>query len=458
MPERTQLGAWISENGISSIRLEATNHDGLVLGKYLSAEKFLGAAERGVQIADTAFGVDLSGDVALGWDWGDWRGEVTDITAVPDLETLTVDPSFPGLGSVICDFATGDGRPVPICGRSMLKRLISRLADHGLSAIVAPEIEFSAFEEPIQTARERNYRGLTPLGGPARITYLLSRSGDFNELMSRAAERLTELGVEWESWSSETAAGQAEINIAPTDPLSAADHVIRTKLALREVADELGRSVTFMALADEHLGASMHVNLSLLDGDRNPFFAESGRPEDAPVLRRWIAGLLATMPAAMSLFSPTVNSYRRLVEIAGPPTTVTWGDENKSTAVRTVTRSPGSARIEHRLPAVDCNPYLALSAILAGGLIGMEEELEPPAPFTEMAWGLEPDAAPRIPDSITTAADALEADERLTALLGAEAVEYWLGSRRWEWLTFHRSGGDPDSVSDFELARYFEHL
>jgi glutamine synthetase len=322
---------------------------------------------------------------------------------------------------------------------------------------VAPELEFSVFEEPIQVARERGYRALHPLGGPGRITYLVSRSGDFTEFMGATAARLDALGVGWESWSSETASGQAEINIGPTDPLHAADYVVRTKLAAREIATALGHSVTFMALADEHLGASMHVNLSLRDGSSNAFY-DQGRPAESPLLRRWIAGLLATMPAAMSFFSPTVNSYRRLVEIAGPPTTVTWSEAKKSTALRTVTHDPASARIEHRVPAMDCNPYFALAAILAGGLIGMRDELEPPAPFDDMAWGLPPDAAPRLPDSISKAADALERDRRLAGMLGDEAVAYWLGSRRWEWLTFHRSGGDPDAVTAYELARYFEHV
>jgi len=457
MPERGELGDWLGANEIRSVRLIATNHDGLALGKHVAPAKFLSAAERGFQLADTAFGVDFTGDVALGWDWGEWRGEVLDVVVVPDLSTLVVDPATPGLASVLCDFLTGRRDPVPVCGRGMLRRLAGELTAQGLEAKVAPEIEFSVFEEPIQVARERGYRDLTPLGGPGRITYLLSRSPDFAEFMSAVAERLDALAVGWESWSAETACGQAEINIAPIDPLSAADHVARAKLALREVAGELGRSVTFMALADEHLGASLHLNLSVLRDGVNQFYSDSGLAQ-APLLRSWAAGLLATLPGAMSIFSPTVNSYRRLVEIAGPPTTVTWGEANKSTAVRTVTHDPGSARIEHRVPAIDCNPYLALAAILAGGLIGMAGGLEPPEQFEQMAWGLEPDAAPRIPDSITKAADALEADERLSAVLGPDAVEYWVGSRRWEWLTFHRAGGDPDQVTDYELARYFEHV
>ena len=440
------------------MRLLASNHDGLVLGKYLSVPKFLSVAERGTMLADTTFGVDFSGDVALGWDWGAWRGEVADIRALPDLQTLTPDPALPGLASVICDFAGLDGAPLPICPRGMLKRTIAHLDGHGLSAVVAPEIEFSVFEQPIQEARARGYRDLTPLGGPSRITYLMSRSPDLTAFMDSAVRRLDSLGVDWESWSNETAAGQVEINLAPTGPLEAADAVTRTKLALREAAGELGRSVTFMGLVDEHLGASMHVNLSLRRGSENALAAANAESEGDVLMRRWVAGLLATMPGAMSFFSPTVNSYRRLVEIAGPPTTVTWGPDNKSTALRVVAHDPGSTRIEHRVPAIDCNPYLCLAAILAGGLAGMEEELEPPEPFEDMAWGLLDDAAPRLPASITAAADALAADARLRELLGGEGVDYWIGTRRWEWLAFHRNGGDPDAVSDFELSRYFEHV
>jgi glutamine synthetase len=162
------------------------------------------------------------------------------------------------------------------------------------------------------------------------------------------------------------------------------------------------------------------------------------------------------MPGAMSFFSPTVNSYRRLVEITGPPTTVTWGEDNKSVAVRTVTREPSSSRIEHRVPSGDCNVYLTLAAILAGGMVGLEDELEPPPEYEGMAWALPPGTVPRLPDTLKRAASALSADGRLAEMLGPEVVEYWLGSREWEWLAFHTGGGDPDSVGEYELSRYFE--
>ena len=313
------------------------------------------------------------------------------------------------------------------------------------------------FEEPIQRARAQGYRDLTPLGGETRVTYLMSGSQDLEWFMSAAMERLAALGIEWDYWSNETAPGQVEINLAPAAPVACADNVARTKQALRDVAAEQGRTVTFMAWGlDQHLGGGMHVNLSLSADGENAFHDEAAPDHHSELLRRWVAGLLATMPAAMSFLSPNPNSYRRLIEITGPPTTVSWGEGNKSVAVRTITREPHASRIEHRVPAADCNIYLTLAVILAGGLVGIDDGLDPPPQFEGMAWGLPPDAAPRLPSSIKRAAAALAADARLAEALGPETVRYWLGTREWEWMAFHTGGGDPDRVADYELRRYFE--
>lgn len=457
MPEPREVGAWLEQRGISSTRLLATNHDGLVLGKYVAAPKLASAIEAGFTFADTCFGVDPGGDVALGWDWGGWRGEVSDIRLLPDPETLVEDPELPGLASVICGFTDLDGRPLPACYRGLVAALVERLAERGLSASVAPEIEFMAFAEPIEVARAQGYRELTPLGGNTRVTYLISRSREMTLFMDAVVRRLEALGIGWESWSNETAPGQAEINLAPADPLATGDAVTRTKLALREVAAELGHSVTFMAMGiDEALGGGMHLNLSLARDGANAFYDPAEPGHHSQLMRRWLAGMLATLPGSMSLLTPNVNSFRRLVELTGPPMTVSWGEDNKSAALRTITRDPATARIEHRVPSCDCNVYLALASTLAGGLVGVEDSLVPPPELEEMAWLLPPEALPRLPDSLQRAAAALAADGRLAEALGRDVVQYWLGSREWEWLAFHTGGGDPDRVNEFELRRHFE--
>jgi glutamine synthetase len=166
---------------------------------------------------------------------------------------------------------------------------------------------------------------------------------------------------------------------------------------------------------------------------------------------------MATMPAAHSFLTPTINSYRRLVGYAAAPLVVSWAEENKSTALRIISRSPGLARVEHRVGASDLNPYLALAVILAGGVVGIEQSIEPPDELRVLAWGL-PDHYPYLPDSITAAADALEQDKLLADVIGPSMVHHWVNSRRWEWLMFHTTGGDPlaTAVTDWELNRYFE--
>ncbi len=457
VPEHRDVGHWLEQRRIFSARLLATNHDGLVLGKYVGAKKLASSLASGFAFADTCFGVDPGGEVALGWDWGGWRGEVTDIKLVPDPATLVEDPELPGLASVICDFTDVDGLRLPACYRGLVRALVERLAERGYSVSVAPEVEFMVFAEPIETARAQGYRGLTPLGGQTRVTYLMSRSHEITAFMDAVVRRLERLGISWESWSNETAPGQAEINLAPAAPLATGDAVTRTKLALREVASEQGRTVTFMAMGiDEHLGGGMHLNLSVQREGANAFYDEAEDGNRSQLMRHWLAGMLATLAGSMSLLSPNVNSYRRLVELTGPPMTVTWGEDNKSTALRTVTRDQSTARIEHRVPSADCNIYLALASALAGGLVGIEDSLEPPPEQEGMAWMLPPGAAPRLPDSLKRAASALAADRRLAEVIGADVVAYWLGSREWEWLAFHTGGGDPDQVNEYELRRYFE--
>jgi len=378
---------------------------------------------------------------------------------VPDPATLIADSGMPGWASVIGDFTDLDGKPLPACYRGLLRRMVARLEASGYTALAAPEIELMVFEEPLAEARAKGYAGLTPLGGGVRVTYLMSTSPDLVRFMDAACRRLEELGVGWEYWSNETAPGQVEVNLAPADPVSSADQVIRAKQALRDVAAEQGRSVTFMAYGiDDYLGGGMHINLSLLRDGGNAFFDEAAEGNHSEAQRHTVAGLLETLPGAMSLLTPNPNSFRRLVDITGPPTTVTWGEDNKSVAVRTVTREPGSSRVEHRVPSADCNIYLALAAILAGTSVGIETGSEPPPPFEGMAWALPAGTVPLLPRTLRDAATALAADRKLTEVLGQDVVDYWLGSRRWEWIAFHRGGGDPDAVGEAELRRYFEQV
>jgi glutamine synthetase len=211
-----------------------------------------------------------------------------------------------------------------------------------------------------------------------------------------------------------------------------------------------------MAKPTVDYGNGLHVHHSLTDAaGAAVFHTDGGEPGDT--MRHWIGGLLATMAGATSVLSPTVNSYRRLVGWAAAPTTATWAEDNKSTAVRVLTRTPSASRIEHRLASADANVYLVLAVVLAGGLAGLRHAIEPPPAFPYAGWGLPPDY-PHLPTSISKAADALDADGYLREELGPTFVDFWTNTRRWEWLMFHTTGGDAsaESVTDWELKRYFE--
>jgi glutamine synthetase len=226
---------------------------------------------------------------------------------------------------------------------------------------------------------------------------------------------------------------------------------------LKETACDQGLSVTFMAKPTENYGSGMHIHHSVLRDTVPAFFDHSTADNRSKLMRHWIGGLIATMPAAHSFLTPTINSFRRMVNFAAAPLVVSWAEENKSTALRVISRSAGLARVEHRAGAGDVNPYLGLAAILAGGIVGIEQDIEPPDELRIMAWGL-PDSYPYLPMSITAAADALEADKSLADVMGASICEHWAKSRRWEWLMYHTTGGDSEatSVTDWELDRYFE--
>lgn len=436
-----------------AVRLEATNHEGSLLGKNVSPAKFESGKESGFAFADILFAIDLNNEIVLGDAFPEWRGNLYDIAMVPDMATLV--EWKPGLDAVIGDYWLKDGTPVPICPRNLVKRLVARLAAVGYDARVAVEIEATLFEESVHEARGKGYQDLTPLGGSTGATYHLARSSDWIAYMEAVVERLDEVGIAWEAWTDEAAPGQTELNLAINDPVTLGDNWARTRQVMREVAFEQGHTVSFMAKPTAGFGQGAHINLSLQSDGVNRFFAEDGPSE---LMRHAVGGLLATMAGNTAIALPQITSYRRLVDLTGPPTTITWGVNNKTAAVRAITGHPKYSRLEHRLPGADVNPYLALAGVLAGVLAGIEKQIEPPAEVTDMAWCLPEDCGvERIPDTMSKAGAALAADPLLREYLGDEFVDFWVASRRWEWMEFHTKGGDPNaSLSAWESQRYFE--
>ena len=313
------------------------------------------------------------------------------------------------------------------------------------------------FRQSYDDARAAHYHGLSPIGTPLPVGYTTHNAHYVAGFMDEVVRRIDGLGIPWEAWSDEASPGQVELNFVPADPLTAADRVLRAKQVVKEVALDRGVSATFMAKPTADYGNGMHIHHSLLRDGAPVFFDDANAEHRSKDMRHWIGGLVATMPAAVSILAPTVNSYRRMVGFAAAPTTATWGEENKTTGLRVISRSAKLARVEHRVASADVNVYLALAVILAGGIAGIDAAIEPPPEHRGMAWG-EPPGSPQLPSSISLAADELEHDKLLTGVLGETFVDYWMHGRRWEWLMFHTAGGDAEAttVTDWELERYFE--
>lgn len=459
MSDSAGLADWIGDNSIRTVRAQTVTLDGVLVGKHLSPAKFQSGAQSGWGFPDIALAVDLANNTQLGFDFGDWRGEMHDVILRPDPATVAADDSLPGLATVMCDLVDQYGQPLSVCSRSALARVVGEFAQLGFTGKAAVEIEATVFEESIEEAREKGFKNLSPLGGTHGAIYFLSRSRDFTTLMDAMVARIEQAGIRWEGWADESAQGQIEVNLSPTDILTAADWFVRTKQIMREVAYEHGRTITFMARwSPDQFGQGAHINLSLQREGRNVFFDPAAPQQPSEVMRHFIGGVLRTLPAASSFQYPTVNSYRRIAEFDGPPTTATWGVDNKSSAVRAVCSSEKLSRVEYRVPSADVNIYLSMASFLAGGLIGLRQRIDPGPECTVMAWGLPP-GTPKLPATLSQAIAELSADDELTAVLGGELVEYWIGTRRWEWLQFHTTGGDPaPGVSDWELERYFEHI
>lgn len=452
------LESWLDRHHVNVIRTQATNLEGIGLGKYCNRGKFLKTLKDGHAIADMALAMDPGGLPHLTF-WHEFRHKTLgDIALKADLNTLISDGTDPNLGHCICDFIQVDGTPINLCPRTNLKRLVSEIADMGYQVKATCELEFFLFNNSFADARSKKYQNLDPVSASDLQTiYYLRNAYRAKPFMNEVSKRLECYGIDWEGWNDENGSGQLEINLTPSDPVTIADQVVRTKQVIHEVAVDLDMSVTFMAHPGPGYSNGMHIHHSLTKNGEAVFFDASKPDNHSDLLRHWIGGIIKTMPGAISYLCPTINSFRRLHDFSATPSTPSWGEENKTVALRLISRSAELTRVEHRLGAGDLNPYLGMAVILAGGIAGLRHEIEPPKEFIHVAWAL-PEDVERLPTSVSAAADALNEDTYLKDILGKQEVEYWVKTRKLEWFSFHTEGGDPDGhrTTLWEYQRLFE--
>jgi glutamine synthetase len=328
----------------------------------------------------------------------------------------------------------------------VLKRQLARLKERGLDAFVGTELEFIVFEDSFRDAWKKKYVDLYP-ASDYNIDYALLASSRMEPLLRDIRNGMDGAGMYCEGVKGECNLGQQEIAFRYTDALGTCDNHSVYKNGAKEIADQHGKSLTFMAKYNEREGNSCHIHLSVRGTDGTPVMADKDRPYGfSKLMEHWIAGQLATMRELSLFFAPNINSYKRYVEGSFAPTAVAWGLDNRTCALRVVGHGH-SLRVENRVPGGDVNQYLAVSALIAGGLYGIEHELQLEPIFEGNAYVSD---APRVPSSLREAAALFQASEIAVSAFGEDVVAHYLNNARIEQAAYDAA------ITDWERVRGFE--
>ncbi len=422
---------------------------GRLVGKRFRADFFLDhVARHGTHGCSYLLTVNLEMDPLDGFAVANWAAGFGDFALRPDLGTLRALPWQPGAALVLCDYVREDGTPVAEAPRTILRQQVERLRRRGLTCRCATELEFYLFNHPYPEAFARGYRDLQP-SSDYRIDYHLMQPTRDEPLLRAIRNQMPAAGVPVESSKGEWSRGQHEVNFPHAAPLEMADRHTVFKQGVKELAQQHGRAISFMAkLAPEEAGNSCHLHLSLWRAGR-PAFWDARHRTGTRLFRQFLGGLLKYAPELCLWSAPTVNSYKRYQPGSWAPTRMAWATDNRTTGFRIVGHGP-SFRIENRMPGADANPYLALAAMLAAGRAGIEEDLDCGEEYRGNAY-LD-NSQPRLPATLRDAADLFEQSRLARAAFGDAVVDHSVRHARLEQQAFQ------DAVTDWEKRRYFEQI
>jgi glutamine synthetase len=445
---REQLEELIGSGDVDTVVVAFTDMQGRLQGKRLHASYFVDVVvEQGVEGCNYLLGVDVDMNTVDGYAMTSWDKGYGDMEFVLDYDTVRLLPHLPATALVQCDLAWGDHRAVEPSPRQILKRQLQRAADAGYVALAGTELEFIVFEDTYESAWNAAYRGLTP-SNQYNVDYSILGTARVEPLLRDIRNSMHAAGMNVEGAKGECNFGQHEIGFLYDEALVTADNHAVYKTAAKEIAAAHGKSLTFMAKYDEREGNSCHIHLSLRGADGGTVFWDEETDQRTPLYDQFVAGVLATMQDFTLLYAPNVNSYKRFAAGSFAPTAVAWGLDNRTCAVRLVGHG-ASARMENRLPGGDVNPYLALAAMLAGGLHGIENELELEPEQVGNAYKSD---KPRVPHTLRAARDAFASSEVARAVLGDEVVDHYTNMADVELTAFDAA------VTDWELRRGFERM
>jgi glutamine synthetase len=439
-----ELKADIAAGEIDTVLLAMTDMQGRLQGKRLTAAWFLDSVmDHGAEACNYLLAVDVDMNTVGGYKMSSWERGYGDFELVPDLSTLCRTTWLDGTALCLADIHWADHAPVVASPRQILRAQLDRLAERGWEAFAGTELEFIVFDDSYEHAWDSAYRNLTP-ANRYNVDYSMLGTARVEPLLRRIRNAMMDAGMVVEDSKGECNFGQHEINFLFADALRAADQHVIYKNAAKEIAAQEGKAITFMAKYDEREGNSCHIHLSLRGSDGAIVFDEQEGLFDS-----FVAGILAGLRDLTLFLAPNINSYKRYAALSFAPTTVAWGHDNRTCALRVVGHGAGR-RVECRVPGADVNPYLALSALIAGGLHGIENELELEPALEGNAY--EATDRPQVPSTLRDARDLFGASAIAREAFGQEVVDHYLNNAQVELDTF------AAAVTDWERFRGFERL
>lgn len=431
---------------IHTVVVAMADMQGRLQGKRVAVEHFLDRVlAHKAEGCNYQLAVDVEMATVSGYRHASWSTGYGDFVFAPDLATLRRLPWLEGTALVMCDLEWADGSPVPVAPRQILRRQVERLTERNLVALAGTELEFMLFRDSFDEAWRKGYRELTP-ATRYNVDYSLLDTARLEPLLARIRNDMRDAGLVVESSKGECNLGQHEINFGYQEVLRTADEHVIYKNGAKEIAAQEGLALTFMAKFDRLEGNSCHIHLSLRSPEGEPLMAE-GR-ELSALGRHFVAGLLAGLRELSLFFAPNINSYKRFVAGSFAPTALRWGRDNRTCALRLVGHDD-TLRIENRVPGGDVNPYLALTAMIAAGLHGIDKKLPLEDAYAGNAYEAD---KPRMPGSLGEARELFAASKLAQRAFGKGVVEHYLNMARVEQEAF------DTAVTDWERFRGFERM
>jgi glutamine synthetase len=439
----------LKKSGATKVKVAVSDIDGVLRGKYLHIDKFEGAADGGFGFCDVVFGWDMLDSVYDNTTVTGWQHGYPDALARIDLDTARRVPWDNDVPFFLGEFVNADNTPHPVCPRQTLKRVLARAEKLGFEVMTGMEFEWFNFRETTHSWAAKNGAPPEPIT-PGMFGYSLLRMADNPGFFNALMDEMLAFDVPIEGLHTETGPGVMEVALGFSSALKQADRAILFKTGAREIGKRFGIMPSFMAKwSQQYPGCSGHIHQSLSDGKNNLFFGADSPRKMSPLFESYLAGQVACLMEFAPMFWPTINSYKRLVDGFWAPVKPSWGIDNRTASFRVIAGSPKATRLETRCPGADVNPYLAMAAVIAAGLDGVEKGLKLTAPpITGTNQGAE--HIPRAPRSLIETTRIFRDSAKARDWFGDTFVDHFAATREWEWRQWQ------DGVTDWELKRYFE--